>query len=591
METDREITEPLQILDEMRSTGQLCDTILRTHDCGKFLIHSAVLSASSPYFKVLFTNTLGTPHKKDILIPGITADLLQLIIKYAYTRVTWVTVGNVDVLLPAADQFNVIGMVKDCSQFLIDNMDLENCIGIRQFAQVYGVLDLEKITTQFLMKEIVQVLETSQEFLELPAEELVDIFAADDLNICHEEDLWEAIVKWIDNDPEDRKHDLLRLMQCVRFGLMDVTFFIKMVKYHPHVTEQSNCRPLINEALTILWDQRQEKPLIDTKLISPHLIRPRFPHEALFIFGGWNRRNLISLIEAYDVRADRWIQLDINDPAGPRSYHKIAVLGTDVYVIGGFNSVDYLNTVWCWNIVSRHWREVAPMHMKRAYVSVALLNGMIYAVGGHNGRRRQDSAEKYNETANQWTVIQKMNYPRSDASATVWNSYIFIAGGFDGFDCISSVEYYDSMSDQWTLVRPMTTGRKGCCCATYNNMVYVLGGCDGSSRLTTGEKFDPMSNTWSEVPEMYTSRSNFGMEVIDDMIYVIGGFNGLSTIVNVECFDWKTNEWYHATELRFDRSGMATCVISGLEHIREYLYKNRENLLEENRQKLVGVSP
>jgi kelch-like protein 10 len=49
----------------------------------------------------------------------------------------------------------------------------------------------------------------------------------------------------------------------------------------------------------------------------------------------------------------------------PRAYHGTAALGHDIYVIGGFDGVEYFNSVRCFNPVTKGWSEIAPMNVKR----------------------------------------------------------------------------------------------------------------------------------------------------------------------------------------------------------------------------------
>jgi len=74
---------------------------------------------------------------------------MGLIIDYAYTRDTDVTADNVERLLPAADQFHVLGLVKRCCDYLASGLDVDNCIGIRNFARTYFCNNLERIANRF----------------------------------------------------------------------------------------------------------------------------------------------------------------------------------------------------------------------------------------------------------------------------------------------------------------------------------------------------------------------------------------------------------------------------------------------------------
>jgi len=74
--------------------------------------------------------------------------MMGLIIDYAYTRETDVMADNVERLLPAADQFHVLGLVKRCCDYLASGLDVDNCIGIRNFARTYFCNNLERITNR-----------------------------------------------------------------------------------------------------------------------------------------------------------------------------------------------------------------------------------------------------------------------------------------------------------------------------------------------------------------------------------------------------------------------------------------------------------
>ncbi|KAI8516137.1 hypothetical protein Bbelb_069500, partial [Branchiostoma belcheri] len=239
------------------------------------------------------------------------------------------------------------------------------------------------------------------------------------------------------------------------------------------------------------------------------------------------------------------------------SYHGIACLNQKLYVIGGFDSVEYFNSVRCFDPAKLCWSEVAPMNCRRCYVSVTVQGGHIFAMGGFDGQVRTNAAERYNPNNNQWSLIRHMTAQRSDASATALAGRVYICGGFNGQECLQSAEYYDSAVNEWISIASMRSRRSGIGVIAYRHYVYAVGG------------YDPGSNQWTMIPNMYNPRSNFGIEVIDDMLFVVGGFNGYTTICHVECYDERTNEWYDATDMSLYRSALSCGVMRGLPN-REY---------------------
>lgn len=208
-------------------------------------------------------------------------------------------------------------------------------------------------------------------------------------------------------------------------GLLDTQFFLEHVKDHPYVTGCEESRPMIIETLKFLYDLETISHR-DGEVPTPEIARPRVPHEVLFALGGWSGGSPTNYMETYDTRADRWVKVEEVDPTGPRAYHGTAVVSFDIYVIGGFDGMDYFNSCRCFNAVSKFWKEVAPMHARRCYVSTAVLSDSIYAMGGYDGHHRQNTAERYNPKTNQWSLIAPMNMQRSDASAcTLKGKYIY----------------------------------------------------------------------------------------------------------------------------------------------------------------------
>ena len=51
---------------------------------------------------------------------------------------------------------------------------------------------------------------------------------------------------------------------------------------------------------------------------------------------------------------------------GPRAYHGTATVGGMIYIVGGFDGMDYFNSVRSYNPVRKEWSEVAPMNARRS---------------------------------------------------------------------------------------------------------------------------------------------------------------------------------------------------------------------------------
>ncbi|XP_077094325.1 kelch-like protein 10 [Siphateles boraxobius] len=555
------------VFDEARLLGEHTDMIIKSND-REFQVHKIIMCGCSTYFRALFSNNWSSPAQHFCEIPGISQDIMPLIIQYAYTRSVLITQENVVELLVAAEMILVSGLVDACCQFLESHLCPENCIGICKFTEdFYSCSKLRCKTKHYILQHFEEVLHVSEEFLELSLEQLEEIMDEDELNVKQEEVVFEAVLHWINHAPENRRQHIAVLLPKVRLGLMSSAYFINYVKCNALVMENEACMPVIINAMKTLFDLNMDETT-NSELMH-QLTRPRLPSSILLAIGGWSSGNPTNEIEAYDTKADCWVSVTQEDER-PRAYHGTAVLDEFVYCIGGYDGVDYFNSVRKFNLITQTWHEVAPMYERRCYISVAVLDGIIYAIGGFDGHQRLKTVESYDPNTNQWTMMAPMNERRSDASATSLQGRIYICGGFTGIECLFSAESFNPETNQWTFIAPMSGRRSGVGVIASADLVYAVGGFDGASRLRSAEAYNPLTNIWSDVASMYNPRSNFGIEVVNGQLYAVGGFNGFSTTSDVECYDEKTDEWFDANEMAISRSALSCCVASGLPNMAQY---------------------
>jgi len=136
------------------------------------------------------------------------------------------------------------------------------------------------------MRQFVEVSKLSDELLELSVDEVISLFSDDELNVKNEEVVWEAALRWISQDPENRKSYIVDLLKTVRTGLMETQYFMEKVKECNFVQGHEGCRPIVIETLRFLYDLEVITER-DGEIPTPSIARPRIPHEILFAIGGW----------------------------------------------------------------------------------------------------------------------------------------------------------------------------------------------------------------------------------------------------------------------------------------------------------------
>lgn len=85
-----------------------------------------------------------------ITIQGIDYQAISLLVEYMYTSNIQIQEENVQILLQAANLLQLIEVKQACCEYLQSQLDPSNCIGIRDFADMHGCVDLFNYAENFI---------------------------------------------------------------------------------------------------------------------------------------------------------------------------------------------------------------------------------------------------------------------------------------------------------------------------------------------------------------------------------------------------------------------------------------------------------
>ncbi|NWV42603.1 NS1BP protein, partial [Grantiella picta] len=156
-----------------------------------------------------------------------------------------------------------------------------------------------------------------------------------------------------------------------------------------------------------------------------------------------------------------------------------------------------LSCYCCW------WLTVLALVAGRHQSAVCELGGYLYIIGGAESWNCLNSVERYNPENNTWTLMAPMNVARRGAGVAVRDGRLFVGGGFDGTHAVNCVEMYDPARNEWKMMGSMTTPRSNAGITTVANTIYAVGGFDGNEFLNTLEVYNPESNEWSPYTKIY----------------------------------------------------------------------------------------
>ena len=97
----------------------------------QFCCHRAVLVAGSAYFRSMFCNDHKESKEMLVQINGLQAEVMEYLLTFLYTAKTTITPVNVQMLLEAANLFQIDLLKTKCTEFMFHQLDPCNCLGMK----------------------------------------------------------------------------------------------------------------------------------------------------------------------------------------------------------------------------------------------------------------------------------------------------------------------------------------------------------------------------------------------------------------------------------------------------------------------------
>ena len=272
----------LAALENLRRREELCDVILKVAE-REIKAHRVVLAAVSPYFNAMFTSDLVESKQEVINLTDLDPLAVQMVVEFAYVARVNITVDNVQSLLNVASLLQVETLVEKCCYFLEHELHPSNCLGIRRFAHSHGCLSLSKIAYDYAMRNFNQVTQL-EEFFQCPLEEILELISEDALYVRHEEEVYEAAVRWVKYNLKDRMKTVPMLAEQIRFPLMAWEFLVTKVLDDGFITSNAGSSHLFEEARMY-----HMSPQMRTNINQGNRLRPRKLYgqaEWIYVLGG-----------------------------------------------------------------------------------------------------------------------------------------------------------------------------------------------------------------------------------------------------------------------------------------------------------------
>ncbi|XP_043925948.1 kelch-like protein 6 isoform X2 [Protopterus annectens] len=481
----------------------------------------------------MFCNDLREKHEEQIVIQGVDAETMQILLDYTYTSKVLITKHNVQRTLEAASLFQFLRMVDACAAFLSDALHPENCVGILRLADTHSLSTLKQKVESYIIQNFAQVL-IHEEFLELPTNILCNILNSDELNVTEEEQVFETVMHWIHYKESERKHCLPQILQHVRLPLMDPWYFVEKVEADELIRGSPNVFPLLQE--TRLYH------LSGNEIVSERT-KPRmheFQSEVFMIIGGCTKdEKFVSEVTCLDpLRRSRLevAKLPITEQeteSENRKWVEFACITfrNELYISGGKETQ---HDVWKYNSSINKWIQIEYMNSGRWRHKMAVLNGKVYVIGGFDGIQRVNSVEVYDSFHNCWTEAAPLLLNVSSFAAASCKKRLYvIGGGPNGKLATDKNQSFDPAANKWSLKADMPVEAKCINAASFKDHIYVVGGA-----MKALYSYSPDEDTWCLVTQFSHERASCGIAACSNKLFITGGRDEKNEVIaTVLCWD------------------------------------------------------
>jgi N-acetylneuraminic acid mutarotase len=244
---------------------------------------------------------------------------------------------------------------------------------------------------------------------------------------------------------------------------------------------------------------------------------------SIFALAGTGPNGPVLEVERFDGR--RW-HAESELPGHGLNAPAAAVLGDEIYLIGGFNTTTNVpsSDVLVYDVGRRSWRNAAPLPAPRGGHAAAVLDGKIHVVGGGNSRSTLADHSEYDPATNQWRDLAPL--PRSEGSPALvaFHGKLHAIGGRSGRSDFGDVYVYDPATGQWST-GPSIEPRGTAGAVVYCNAIYLFGGESQATNSSLDDVFrlDTSRGAWEKLSPMPHAR-NFARAVpFKGEVYVVGG--------------------------------------------------------------------
>uniref|UniRef100_UPI00358FD896 kelch-like protein 30 isoform X2 n=1 Tax=Myxine glutinosa TaxID=7769 RepID=UPI00358FD896 len=508
-----------------------------------FPCQRAVLALCSPYFRAMFSGEFLEVKATSVELPAVEPATLAMLLDFAYTGRLTINQDNVEAITEAAGhlQFTVVRQV--CVRYLLQQIEPANCLGILEFAQRQGLLELAARAQAFLLEHLLAVAK-EDEFLQLPASQLVGLLDSSSLRTRGGRRLVEAALIWAKAPVRQ-----VELSES-NFGRSDYTDHSDCALVESCSVERSGNDTIKGEVIVAGCSTQGDAVECDgtshTKM--SHCDEDDDKRTQPSKNGGTVEGNLGNSNTEWNQSVDGELLTTLASIL--RGAHLPSIPTGDVQALVAADELLRASPECCRLLEDQVKQSEACREGSDIVREVLVVVGGRAMEDGEGeigaGRTRPHNTAFYEPKADEWHVLPDFpEYDKWGFAVTALNDSVYVTGGSRG-----STENSWSTKQTWCLnpakgcwypVAPMLRSRTNHAATALNGEMYSVGG--SISDMVEVERYNPYDDSWCLVSPTIKYVSNFTATGCSGRLYIIGSCALKYTALALQCYNPITDFW------------------------------------------------
>ncbi|KAM6898331.1 kelch-like protein 11 [Lycodopsis pacificus] len=543
--------------NEQRKSGLFCDVTLVFISGGERVqtlsAHRSVLSAASEYFTLLLSGQFSESVSGRVELKewssatGPEPETVEGIIQFMYTGQIGVTTASVHEVLELADRFLLAQLKTFCGQFLMEKLNLSNCVAVHSLAHMYTLDLLAQGAAKTIRSNFHKIIH-NEEFFTLPFHLVRDWLSDSGITVDSEQELFEAVVEWVHHNAEERGEHFEELFRLLRLTQISPTYLTRVVRKEPLVANNAACQQLLSDALevhAVHFENLNQPADLEPCASYNAAMQPRLGQnmDVIMVVGGVSEGgDYLSECVGYFVAEDRWVNLPHihNHLDG----HAIAVTDSHVYVAGSMEP-SFAKMVERFNPDLNTWEVVSSLEIRKHSFSLTCVKDLLYCIGGHgNFSAGFKDVTVYEPEQDEWHSLEPApKILRDVKTVSVEDRYIFVMartpvdmGNEDGLSTVTTC--YDTESRKWKEVDSLPLIDNYCSfqmAVASTNFYHTASCCTKSYKVTAEAAQQKISRDISDdildsLPPEVLSMEGAAVCYLGDDIFIIGGWRNCNNM-------------------------------------------------------------